>query len=263
MNNTQLIRAIPSLNSEQNTKSTLSKCGDNWFYEFKFSNGASTVVIDQLTGLIHRTRAKLIFPLLDDMFQGRWHDIRCLDIACNQGWFATQVAIRGAREVIGIDIRDDHIKMATTIKNLSSLNNITFRKQNLFDLSKEPDGIFDLTFFLGILYHLDNPLEALNIIRRLTKQICIIESQVARSCPELECLWGSGTARKGPGIAIVPSDQCHVEGNLNVVLVPTLNALYGMLYAAGFDRLYLCVPPQTVYEQYTNYDRVIVFAQVL
>jgi len=259
----QLIRTIPSLVSEENTKSALLEYGKNWFYDFIFSNGASTFAPDEITGAIHRTRAELILPLLDSLFDGKWHEIRCLDIACHQGWFATQVALRGAQEVIGIDIREEHIDMATTIKNLSCLKNIAFRKQNLFDLSKEPDEKFDLTLFLGILYHLDNPLEALSLIRSLTRQICIIESQIARSEAELECLWGSGAARKGPGIAIVPSDECHVEGNRRVVLVPSLKALYAMLQAAGFDRLYLCVPHRTACEQYRNYDRVVLIASVL
>jgi hypothetical protein len=48
----------------------------------------------------------------------------------------------------------------------------------------------------------------------------VIETQVARATPDLECLWGSdeGTHR-GPGIVAVRSDPNHVEGDRSVVLV--------------------------------------------
>lgn len=259
----KVIHAIPSTYSKPRIEAVLSKYKE-WFYEFTFSNGASTKAPDQLTGIIHRTRAELIFPLLDEMFQGRWHNIRCLDVTCHQGWFTTQIALRGAREVLGIDVRDSHIEMASVIKSLADLNNIDFKKRNLYELNLKEDGEYELTLFLGILYHLDNPLGALRIIRSVTKHLCVIETQVARPGPELESLCGSDTTlRKGPSIAILQSDKHHVEGERPVVLVPTLNALYQMLYAVGFDRLYLSVPPRSAYEQYANFDRVVVFAQVL
>lgn len=261
--NPKVIYVIPSTYPRHHIEATLSKY-EGWFYEFTFSGGVSTKVPDQLATIIHRTRAELIFPFLDEMFQGRWHESRCLDVACHQGWFATQIALRGAREVLGIDVRSAHIEMASVIRDLGNINNIAFEKRNLDELRPEEVGEYELTLFLGILYHLDNPLDALRIARSVTKHICVIESQVARPGPDLECLWGSDvTLRKGPSIAVVRSDEAHVEGNRPVVLVPTLSALYQMLYAVGFERLYLAVPPRTMYEQYLNFDRVVVFAQVL
>jgi SAM-dependent methyltransferase len=258
----KLIHVIPSAHPKPIMEATLSNY-KGWFYEFTFSDGTSTQAPDPLTGIIHRTRAELIFPLLDEVFQCRWHEIRCLDVACHQGWFATQLALRGASKVLGIDVRNDHIEMASVIKYLSNMSNVTFTKRNLYEINPEEDGEYELTLFLGILYHLDNPLQALRVIRSVTKHLCVIESQVVRPVPELECLWGAdATPRKGPGIAVVESDEHHVEGKRSVVLVPTLDALCQMLYAVGFNHLYLSVPPQSVYEQYGNFDRVVVFAQV-
>ena len=123
--------------------------------------------------------------------------------------------------------------------------------------------MFDLTFFVGLLYHLDNPVRALEAVRSLTRELCVIETQVARSASDLECLWGSDLdLKRGPGIALVRSDPNHVEGQRRLSLVPTLKALYELLYAAGFERVYLSVPGLGMYTQYTNYDRVVVIAQV-
>ena len=234
-----------------------------WFYKFEFVNGASTKNPDPKTNGIHTTRAGIIFPFLDEFYKGRWQQIDCLDIACNQGWFSSQIAIRGAHQVTGIDIRESHIKMANTIKDLTNLTNLTFKVQDFLEIDTAANEKADLVLFLGILYHLDNPLQAIRKIRSLTKHLCIIETQVAKSNPELECCWGSDPQnRKGPALALIESDKAHVGSNKALVLVPTLNALYRMLYASGFDHLFLGIPTETMEEQFQNFDRVIIFARV-
>jgi tRNA (mo5U34)-methyltransferase len=255
------IRTLPSPYPKRRLRAALSKWTD-WFYEFSFQEGVSTQT-DPLVNKIHRTRAEMIFPFLDDLFRDRWPEIRCLDLASHQGWFAMQIAVRGAGEVRGIDIRESHVERASFIGEITGLQNIRFEKRNLYEVDAGQDGVFDLTLFLGILYHLDNPLEALRTVRSVTKHLCVLETQVARPGPLLSCLWGSSPGlREGPAMAVIPSDEGHVEGERSVVLVPTLDALYQLLYAVGFDRLYLSVPPKSAYEQYANLDRVVVFASV-
>jgi len=237
---------------------------NNWFYVFQFTNGVSTLAPNQLTNIIHQTRADLIFPFLDQYLDNKWDNVNCLDIACNQGWFTTQVGLRGAKSVIGFDIRADHLAYASTIKSLANLENVTYSKLNLFDVIDDHLGRFEITFFLGLLYHLENPMGALRKVRSLTKKICVIETQVAKAASDLEMLNGSDlNIKRGSGIGVFPSDDTHAEGGVSVVLVPTLNALYQMLYAVGFDRVYLAVPPKNMYVQYPDFDRVILFAQVL
>ena len=255
-----LVRAIPSARPRQETEAVLSRYQD-WFYDFSFTNGAATRSPGEVVSRIHTTRAELIFPLLDEMYQGRWPQVSCLDVACHQGWFAMQVAARGARKVLGVDLRPEHVEMASAVCGVGQLNNVEFRQRNLYEIRPDREGEFDLTFFLGVLYHLDNPLEALRILRRVTRRVCVIETQVARPGPEFECLWGAGAPRKGPALALVASEPNHVEGGLACVLVPTLAALYQMLHAAGFPRLCLSVPTPEMHAQYVNYDRVVLFAQ--
>ncbi len=73
--------------------------------------------------------------------------MRCLDIACHQGWFSIQVALRGTREVLGLDVRDNHIKMANTIKDLSDISNVKFKQENLYNIRTEEYGKNELHFF--------------------------------------------------------------------------------------------------------------------
>ncbi len=234
---------------------------DSWFYEFEFENGATTQVRSKAVSEIHRTRAGIVFPFVDRYFHDRWSQVTSLDVACHEGWFATQIALRGARSVDGIDIRPDHIAQANLIKDLGDLSHLRFDQADVFELENEPA---DLTLCLGLLYHLDNPLGALRQMRKLTSELCIIETQVAKVEGELQCLWGGGQPRNGPGIAVVKSDPAHHHDLTDVVLVPTLDALYDMLYAVGFSDLFLGVPPRTAHTQfqYPAFDRVVVFAFV-
>ena len=258
----KIFRKIPSRNLKTETENTLNQFED-WFYRFEFTNGATTVVMDNVGNKIHTNRAEIIFSFLDQLYEGKWPQIDCLDIACNQGWFSSQIAIRGAHQVTGIDIRESHIKIADTIKDLTNLTNLNFKVQDFLEIDTTSCEKADLVLFLGILYHLDNPLQAIRKIRSLTKHLCIIETQVAKLNPDLECCWGSDPQnRKGPALALIESDKAHVGSNKALVLVPTLNALYRMLYASGFDHLFLGIPTETMEEQFQNFDRVIIFAQV-
>ncbi len=255
------VRKIPSTKSKAEIERQLQQY-DSWFYQFDFDNGAVTPPQSAEALWIHQSRANMFLPFLDRYFQGRWSQVRCLDIACHQGWFALQIALRGAKSVEGIDLRADHIAQATLVRDLGALHNLSYRQAAVFEL--EPQADYDLTLVLGLLYHLENPLGALRRVYAMTSELCIIETQVAKTDSELHCLWGTGQPRQGPGIAVVRADAAHATERAEVTLVPTLEALYDMLYAVGFSHLYLGIAPQTVHEQfqYPGPDRVIVFAQV-
>jgi hypothetical protein len=231
-----------------------------WFYRYAFTNGVTNEPPDPPTQAIHEARARLVFPDLDRIIGGNWSATECLDVACHEGWFSMQLAARGAARVVGLDIRGEHIKKANVIREITGLTNVTFEEADLFALDPAELGRFDVTLLLGLLYHLDNPVGALRLARSLTASVCVIETQVARAGPSLECLWGSGEARSGPGIAVVPSDTVHVQGGRDVALVPTLDALLQLLTAVGFRDAHVVDASPGDFDQFVDRDRVVVFA---
>ena len=252
---------IPSSQSKEDVERQLRQYG-SWFYQFTFDNGAATSPPSAEVLQIHQSRADIILPFLDRYFHARWPQVRCLDVACHQGWFALQLALRGAKSVEGIDLRTDHIAQATQVRDLGALHNLRYQQADIF--AWEQQTVYDLTMALGLLYHLENPLGALRRMYAMTSELCVIETQVAQSASELHCLWGTGQPRQGPGIAVVRADATHAAAQTQVTLVPTLEALYDMLYAVGFSHLYLGVAPAAAHEQfrYPQPDRVVIFAQV-
>ena len=256
------LQPIPTELAPDRVQEALGRHRD-WFYEFRFSNGAATPVAEAIVREIHDTRAELVFPLLDRVFGGRWDQVECLDMACHEGWFAIQTAVRGARAVRGIDVRPEHIERASLIANLAGLERVRFEQRNLYDLDPAHDGAYDLALFLGILYHLENPVGALKVARSMTRELCVIETQVARPAPDLSYAWGSHPdPRSGAAMAVGRVDEHHVAEGEAVVLLPTLTALYDLLYAAGFKDLCLAVPPRDASPQFAALDRVVIFAGV-
>ena len=241
---------------------------DDWFYEFSFANGASTDPRDQFIRTTHETRAALVFPVLEREFASRWTEIECLDMACHQGWFAMQTALRGARRVHGVDVRPEHVERARLVAELAGLAGATFEQRNLFDLDRERDGVFALTLFLGILYHLEDPVGALKKARSLTGELCVIETQVARPAPSLTYLWGPDPEpRSGHAIAVGRVDEHHAAEGGAVTLVPTLDALLAMLEGVGFSTVEVAelsggAAGDPARAQYVDGDRVVVFASV-
>ncbi len=258
----RVVRDIPTELERKRVEAALA-AHDDWFYEFSFANGASTGLDDPFIAATHETRANLVFPVLDERFEGRWRDVRCLDMACHQGWFAIQTALRGAGEVRGVDVRAEHVERAHLVAELADLDNATFERGNLFDLHPDRIGTFDLTLFLGILYHLEDPVGALKKARALTRELCVIETQVARPTPAMTYMWGPDpNPRTGSAIALGRVDELHAAEGGAVVLVPTLEALYDLLYAVGFADVSRAQPAAGAQAQYAMGERVVLFAEV-
>jgi len=233
-----------------------------WFYRFEFDNGArAESLADENALRIHQSRAQCIFPFLDEHFKGRWRDVSCLDVACHEGWFAFQIAQRGAKLVKGIDIRAERIERANFIREAGAIANASFEARDLFSFDPAREGVFDLTLFLGLFYHLEDPVRGFRAVRALTRELCVVEGQVARSKENLTTAWGSKEEiRSGPACVLLDADPQHSPAATGLSLVPSLEALQKMIRAAGFRRQELVRPGPSLHEQYVHSDRVILFA---
>jgi tRNA (mo5U34)-methyltransferase len=94
--------------------------------------------------------------------------LRVLDIGCSDGYFSFEAERRGA-SVVAIDFVPEHYTgFATARKILGS--GVEYRMDNVYNLSPEGYGQFDVVLFLGVLYHLRKPLAALDAVRSVTKE---------------------------------------------------------------------------------------------
>ncbi|HSP14335.1 MAG TPA: DUF1698 domain-containing protein [Thermoanaerobaculia bacterium] len=131
-----------------------------WWHEIELGPGIVTPGDDS-------NRMKL--PILDSIgLPGSMKGLRALDIGCSDGYFSFEMERRGA-EVVAIDfVPEDYTGFATAKKILGS--HVSYRMDNVYNLSPEKYGAFDIVLFMGVLYHLRKPLAALDSIRSVMKE---------------------------------------------------------------------------------------------
>jgi tRNA (mo5U34)-methyltransferase len=88
--------------------------------------------------------------------------LRALDLGARDGFFAFELERRGA-DVVAIDYMDPAESGFDVAKELLG-SDVECEVCNLYDLAPERHGTFDVVLFLGLLYHLRDPLLALDRI---------------------------------------------------------------------------------------------------
>lgn len=130
-----------------------------WWHEIELAPGIVTPGDDS-------NRMKL--PILDGIGLPRdMRGLRALDIGASDGFFSFEVEKRGA-QVLAMDfVPETYTGFATARKILGS--NVEYQMDNVYNLSPEKYGQFDVVLFMGVLYHLRKPLAALDAIRSVMK----------------------------------------------------------------------------------------------
>ena len=240
---------------------TLLERFGTWMYRFELPDGSVTPLHQSFLDDVHKTRAAMIFPLLDQLVSD-WSGVRCLDIACNEGFFSFEVAKRGAREVVGFDARPVVIEKAEYVRTAQAHNNVAFSVFDLEQLGPEWKGRFDVVLCLGIVYHLENPIGCLRRVRSVTEKVCVIDTQLNRFAGEIETPEGRAASvqRRPWALSVVDEPVGELSGIQPVSLVPNHRAMLRILEAVGFSRVLQVMPPTDAYEQYANFDRAVYFA---
>lgn len=236
-----------------------------WFYEFEVGAGERTQSkLPPDVRAIHTTRLQMINSMLDRYFRSRpLHTLSCLDVACHEGYFAIEMAKLGFRSVLGVDLREESLGRARVIAELLKLKNVQFRQLNAEQVGPETTGEVDVTLFLGLLYHLENPMLCLRKAALVTRELCLIETQIVDEV-EGEAEWGA-RAWKRPYhgvLALIDEtgefDAANAEtGATPLAMCPSRTGLITMLQHAGFRRVEFVDPPPNGYEQLVRQKRVV------
>jgi tRNA (mo5U34)-methyltransferase len=129
------------------------------------------------------------FPALLEACGGSLKGMRVLDLACSSGGFSVKASRLGAQYVLGIDIVDRYVEQAEFIKAALELENVEFRKFDVYDLDEGNVGRFDVTFCFGLLYHLENPVLAMRKVSAVTGRIMVVDTNTIITENEERALW--------------------------------------------------------------------------
>ncbi|MGZ5443293.1 MAG: class I SAM-dependent methyltransferase [Thermoanaerobaculia bacterium] len=131
-----------------------------WWHEIEVAPGIVTPGDDS-------NRMKL--PILDELGLPRdMTGLRALDVGCSDGYFAFELEKRGG-DVLAIDfVPKDYTGFDVASRILGS--SVEYRMENVYNVSPETYGEFDVVLLMGVLYHLRKPLAALDAMRSVLKE---------------------------------------------------------------------------------------------
>src|SRR5215467_1095135 len=141
-----------------------------------------------------------------------------VDAGCGVGFFSQTLAECGLN-ACGFDARAENVEEAR-----GRFPGIPFEEADIEDLKIQQVGRFDLVLCFGLLYHLENPLQAIRNLRAITEKCLLLESICV---PEERCTL---LLRQEPR----QDDQSLTE----LACYPSENSLVKMLYRAGFANVY-------------------------
>ena len=178
-----------------------------WWHEIELAPGIITPGEDS-------NRMKL--PILDAIGLPRdLHGQRVLDVGCSDGFFSFEMEKRGAN-VTAVDFVPEGYTGFSIAKRILG-SSVEYRMDNVYNLSPERYGEFDVVLFIGVLYHLRNPLSGLDAIRSVMKDGA--QLFVGTTMVDEYFLLPDGTvttlAALHPALLSVPLWQAYPGGTLN------------------------------------------------
>ena len=198
-----------------NLRSEVSKV--NWYHSIPLGDGVVTPGVDD-------TPSRLSKIHMPDDLSGK----TVLDVGAWDGFFSFEAERRGASRVLATDSfswsgegwgTKDGFELAR--RTLGS--RVEDRELDVLDLSPETVGVFDVVFFLGVLYHMKHPLLALERVSSVTRELLIMSTFV-------DATWTRRPAAVFYPRAEANSDPTNWWG-------PNPGAVVAMLETAGFTRV--------------------------
>jgi tRNA (mo5U34)-methyltransferase len=162
-----------------------------------------------------------------------------LDIGAWDGFFSFECERRGAARVVAADWFAWHkgahgSKRSFELARAALDSRVEDVEIRVEELTPERLGTFDLVLFVGVLYHLRDPLRGLEAVASVTNGRLILETHV-----DLEL-------RRRPAAAFYPTGE--LKGDHTNWWGPNSAAVKGMLLAAGFTDVKKVFPRSRAYE---------------
>lgn len=186
-----------------------------WYQTIDLGNGITTKGADN-------TPVRLKRLAMPANLQGQ----TVLDIGAWDGFFSFEAERRGAARVLATDRWQEQgwdskagFEFARTVLE----SRVEDQDISVYDITPGTVGEFDVVLFLGVLYHLKDPLLALERVAAVTKSLLIVETAV-----DLLHV-------RRPAMAFYPNAE--LNGDSSNWWAPNLACLESMLHTCGFREI--------------------------
>jgi tRNA (mo5U34)-methyltransferase len=191
--------------------------GISWWHTIDLGNGIITPGIDDSPRKLERLR-------LPRDLTGK----SVLDIGAWDGFFSFEAEKRGASRVLALDSYAWNgstwgSKRGFELARRALGSRVEDIELEVLDISPQTVGVFDVVFYLGVLYHMRHPLLALERIAAVTRELLVLETVVDL------------LSTRRPAMAIYPDGALYGDlSNWNGINLPALQA---MLREVGFHHI--------------------------
>ena len=109
---------------------------------------------------------------------GPLKNFRVLELGPNEGQMTIGLDREGARDIVAVECRTDLFLKCLIIKNIFKLNRVTFLLGDFVKFLSESRKEFDIILACGVLYHMTNPLELIELICRRSDRVLLASHYV-------------------------------------------------------------------------------------
>jgi tRNA (mo5U34)-methyltransferase len=205
---------------------------DHWYHRIEVAPGT-------VTPGLHDSKAALESLELPESMEGR----RVLDVGARDGFFSFAAEARGAK-VLAIDsVAREHLRGFDVASALLG-SAVEYRTMNVYKLTPMRVGTFDAIFFLGVLYHLRDPMLALDRlwdVARPGAEIWVESHTIDKGLVDPETGVFDALSSVAPKLEKVPIAQFYPRRTLGSNFTnwwgPNLAGLEAMVEASGFKVL--------------------------
>ena len=216
-----------------------------WFHNLHLPDGRQTAPGHPLGDFPAFKWRQLAPALPEDL--GGWS---ALDIGCNAGFYAFELAQRGAH-VLAVDVDEHYLRQARWARSRFDLDDrVELRRLQVYDLVRLKRR-FDLVLFLGVLYHLRYPLLALDLVAERAERLLVLQTLTAPGDeavePPADLPLDERRRLREPGWPKLAFVEHSLEGDPTNWWVPNHACVEAMLRSTGLEvvarpghELYVC-----------------------
>lgn len=175
-------------------------------------------VFDEPNALaINKARMETISQILDSI-KGQAELSTALDLGAGVGYFSAFLRDLGF-QVVGVEGRASNVEEARRRYPDISFLHIDVESSQLTSLPQA-----DLVLFVGLLYHLKNPLGAIENLARVVGKVVIVESMIYQSAD--------------PSMVLIREPKVGNQGLDYIAFYPSESCIVDMLYYVGMPYVY-------------------------
>ncbi len=230
-----------------------------WQFPYDFGEGIIAPTYTP-TQSMHLWRREVLLESINKLIPKEERaSLPVLDLGGGEGAMSIGLWSLGFRDITMVEVRQLNLEKARFAANHFQAD-IDFHLSTIDDFFQNNTRRFEVTIFMGLLYHVLNPFNALERIGEITSKYMVLETSLS-----LPRVWGFKNRKDyRPSSAAfyirIDSAKSHTAGMHDLELWPNMEAVELLIRHGGFNRIKQLnakdAPPD-----FSNNSRVIILAE--